>query len=190
MARPLAFDPELVTDRALAAFWRLGFDGCSITDLTEACGINRQSLYNRFTDKRGMFVAALARYCERLEQALAPLADSAAGLDDIAAFILAALAQQQAMHSGACLLVTTAYSPQLDDPDIRRTVEQGASRTRAVFRDVLARGGLPDPVASADYLYAVMSGLSALSRTGAPMTAVHSTLDLALETLTPKDRPR
>jgi AcrR family transcriptional regulator len=190
MARPLAFDPTLVTDRALAAFWRLGFDGCSITDLTMACGINRQSLYNRFTDKRGLFQAALARYCERLGQALAPLTAPKAGLDDLGSFILAALAQQQAMHSGACLLVITAFGPQLDDPDIRRAVEQGASRTRDVFGDVLARSGVPHPAASADYLYAVMSGLSALSRTGASDSSVRSTLSLALETLTPKEPPR
>jgi AcrR family transcriptional regulator len=185
MARPLAYDPDLVTDRALGLFWRLGYDGASISDLTAACGINRQSLYNRFTDKRGAFRAALARYSELLDRALAPLASPGAGLPELIAFIRQTLALQQSMDTGACLLVITAFGPQIADPDIRQTVEEGAARTRAAFAAVLARAGTPDP-AAADYLYAVMTGLSALSRTGGA-ARIDDTLTLAFRTLTHKD---
>jgi TetR/AcrR family transcriptional regulator, transcriptional repressor for nem operon len=186
MARPLAYDPDLVTDRALGLFWRMGYDGASISDLTGACGINRQSLYNRFTDKRGAFRAALARYSELLDQALAPLAGPGAGLPDLIAFIRQTLALQQTMDTGACLLVITAFGPQIADPDIRQAVEDGATRTRAAFAAVLARAGTPDPAAAAAYLYAVMTGLSALSRTGGA-ARIDDTLTFAFRTLTPKD---
>jgi AcrR family transcriptional regulator len=187
MARPLAFDPTRVTDLALAEFWRLGFDGCSISDLTQACGINRQSLYNRFTDKRGLFQAALSRYCERMDQALAPLGTPDADLPELATFIRQTLALQQTMDTGACLLVITAFSPRIIDPDIRRTVEDGAARTRTAFAGILGRNGISDPTAAANYLYTVMTGLSALSRTGGAPNDVDQILNFAFATLIHKE---
>jgi TetR/AcrR family transcriptional repressor of nem operon len=189
MARPLAYDPMLVTDRALAVFWQRGYDGCSIADLTTACGINRQSLYNQFTDKRGAFLAALARYTERLDAALAPLQAPDATRDDLADFLRQTLALQHQMNSGACLLVITAFGPQLQDADIRHAVEAGANRTRNAFAALLARQSVPDPDAAAAFLYGIMTGLSALARTGGAPEQIEATLDIAFAALTPKERP-
>ena len=43
--RPRAFDEEEVLDVAMRLFWDHGFDGTSMSDLTEAMGINRRSVY-------------------------------------------------------------------------------------------------------------------------------------------------
>lgn len=188
MARPLEFDLDTVTDRALIAFWQRGYDGCSIADLTAACGINRQSLYNTFADKLGVFQAVLARYSLRLDAALAPLYAEGAGLAELRAFIEASLAMQHQTNSGACLLVITAFSPHVHDPAIAAAVMGGADKTRAAFSHVLARHS-HDPKTAAAYLYVVLSGLSALSRTGGNPTDVDAALSLALETLTLTERP-
>jgi TetR/AcrR family transcriptional regulator, transcriptional repressor for nem operon len=188
MARPLAFDIDAVTDRALLAFWQRGYDGCSITDLTQACGINRQSLYNAFTDKHGMFQAALARYLDRLDAALAPLAQPGAGLTELRAFVEGTLALQHQTNSGACLLVITAFSPHVADPAIGAAVRTGADRTRTAFRQVLLRH-CNDPDAAAAYLYTVLNGLSALSRTGGSADNITATLTHVFATLSPKDQP-
>jgi len=42
-------------DRALELFWRNGYEGTSITDLTEAIGISRPSLYAAFGDRSSCF---------------------------------------------------------------------------------------------------------------------------------------
>ena len=75
---------------------------------------------------------------------------------------------------GACLLVKTAFGPEIADGEIRAAVENGAGAVRAAFARVLegaiARGELPSSVAPAPcaaFLYTVLSGLSALARTGA-----------------------
>jgi AcrR family transcriptional regulator len=60
--RPKKFDPELALDRAMDVFWRQGFEGTSISDLTDAMGINRPSLYATFGDKESLFRKALDRY--------------------------------------------------------------------------------------------------------------------------------
>ncbi|MEM7494085.1 MAG: TetR/AcrR family transcriptional regulator [Pseudomonadota bacterium] len=60
--RPLAFDPDQALDAAMRVFWLKGYEGASVSDLTGAMGINKPSLYARFNDKRGLFLAALERY--------------------------------------------------------------------------------------------------------------------------------
>jgi hypothetical protein len=73
---------------------------------------------------------------------------------------------------GACLLVKTAFGPEMADRDVRRAVEEGARAARDRFADVIElaieRGELArtvSPEASAAFL-AVLNGLSALARTG------------------------
>src|SRR5688572_3296306 len=60
--RPRSFDPDLALDRAMRIFWRQGFEGTSLADLTESMGINRPSLYAAFGDKAALFQRAVERY--------------------------------------------------------------------------------------------------------------------------------
>ena len=62
--RPREFDPDQALDRALEVFWRKGYEGASISDLTEAMGINRPSLYAAFGNKEELFRKALDRYAQ------------------------------------------------------------------------------------------------------------------------------
>jgi AcrR family transcriptional regulator len=64
MGRPRAFDVEKALDRALMVFWRKGFEGTSLSDLTQAMGINRPSLYAAFGNKEALFRKVLDRYAE------------------------------------------------------------------------------------------------------------------------------
>ncbi|NUW45969.1 TetR/AcrR family transcriptional regulator [Nonomuraea rhodomycinica] len=60
--RPRAFDPDAALDRALEVFWRQGYEGTSLADLTAAMGVNRPSLYAAFGNKEELFAKALDRY--------------------------------------------------------------------------------------------------------------------------------
>jgi AcrR family transcriptional regulator len=62
--RPREFDPDQALDRALEVFWRKGYEGASISELTEAMGINRPSLYAAFGNKEELFRKALDRYAQ------------------------------------------------------------------------------------------------------------------------------
>jgi AcrR family transcriptional regulator len=43
-------------------FWERGYEGASLSDLTEAMAMNRASLYATFGDKQALFLRALALY--------------------------------------------------------------------------------------------------------------------------------
>jgi AcrR family transcriptional regulator len=60
--RPRAFDIERALDQALRVFWRHGYEGASLAELTAAMGINRPSLYAAFGNKEKLFRRALDHY--------------------------------------------------------------------------------------------------------------------------------
>src|SRR5215471_10892820 len=62
--RPRAFDVDEALDRALEVFWRQGYEGTALSDLTAAMGINRPSLYAAFGNKEALFRTVVARYIE------------------------------------------------------------------------------------------------------------------------------
>ena len=62
MGRTREFDVDVAVDQALRLFWHKGYEGTSLTDLTEALGINRPSLYAAFGSKEELFLKAVDRY--------------------------------------------------------------------------------------------------------------------------------
>ncbi|MFO0725306.1 MAG: TetR/AcrR family transcriptional regulator [Myxococcota bacterium] len=194
MVRPREFDEAEVADRALLCFWKQGFQATAISELVEATGIQRQSLYNTFLDKRGLFLRALARYHQRVGEGLEVLAGPSAGLRELQAYLQGVIEMQRGLGVGACLMVQTAFSPAHEDPEIRQAVEQSADRVRQrlqeVLRAELTRKALRpevDPAAAAAYLYAVLNGASALVRTGAPDQA-SAAIELAIHSLSAQPR--
>jgi TetR/AcrR family transcriptional repressor of nem operon len=62
MARTREFDTEAAVERAMRVFWCKGYEATSISDLVEATGVQRGSLYAAFGSKQGLYHAALDRY--------------------------------------------------------------------------------------------------------------------------------
>ena len=60
--RPREFCVTMRLRKALRVFWSKGYEGASLTDLTEAMGITRPSLYAAFGNKESLFRKALDLY--------------------------------------------------------------------------------------------------------------------------------
>jgi TetR/AcrR family transcriptional regulator, transcriptional repressor for nem operon len=191
MSRPREFEPAEVLDRALIAFWRLGYDACSISQLVKATGLQRQSLYNGFGDKDALFLAVLERYAQHSAAELTQLDRSDATLADVRAYMERVLAIQTSRGCGACLLVRTAFGPKIREPRVRKAVTAGAQAVRECFVRVVERallsGELPkgtEAESCAAYLYAVLNGLAALTRTGGNEHQVAEVLSHTFHSLT------
>jgi TetR/AcrR family transcriptional regulator, transcriptional repressor for nem operon len=196
MNRPREFQEQEVLDRALVAFWRLGYDACSIGHLVKSTGLQRQSLYNGFGDKDGLFLAVLKRYEQHSAAELSHLEQPDAMLSDLRAYMERVLAIQATRGCGACLLVRTAFGPQIREPRVRKAVTAGAQAVRACFVRLIERavlsGELPkdtDPEQCAAYLYTVLNGLAALTKTGGSAAHVAAVLTHTFSSIT-RSRPR
>lgn len=60
------YDEGAVLKAATGVFWRHGYANASVSDLTEATGLSRSSLYQRFGDKGGLFNESLQLYTDRV----------------------------------------------------------------------------------------------------------------------------
>jgi len=57
-----SFETNDAIEIAMEVFWEKSYTGTSISDLTNAIGIKRGSLYNAFRSKQELFVEALLKY--------------------------------------------------------------------------------------------------------------------------------
>ena len=55
MPNPKKYNREDVLDRAIEVFRRLGYSATSTTELVDALGMNRKSLYAEFGSKQELF---------------------------------------------------------------------------------------------------------------------------------------
>jgi len=106
----------------MTAFWRSGFAGTSLDDLTSSAEMNRPSLYAAFGDKQALYLKTIERYraasAAALSQALAverPLADA------LRAIYRGALDLYQAGEANprGCYLTSTATEAAIDSPEVR-----------------------------------------------------------------------
>lgn len=183
---------EFCTDQALAAalqvFWSKGYEGASLTDLTEAMGITRPSLYAAFGNKEALFRKALDLYeVEKLDYVGKALAEPTARA--VAEHFMRGALENQTRKSEphGCLGVISSVACGEEAASIREEVlARGASaRRKLVERMERARneGDLPahiDPDSITSYLYAVLQGMAVQSGAGASREELERLVDTAI----------
>jgi AcrR family transcriptional regulator len=173
VGRPRAFDAGKALDRAMQVFWRKGYIGASLSDLTKAMGINRPSLYAAFGNKESLFFKVLDRYLKGpsgyLSQSLkAPTARAVA--ERMFHGVINLLTDPKT--PATCLWVHSVLS--CGDSHLRkefaaqRTAAHAEFRTR--FKRAIMEGDLPadaDAAALAHFVMTVNFGLTVQASTGA-----------------------
>lgn len=174
--RPRAYDPDTALGRATQSFWRAGFAGTSLDDLSASTGMNRPSLYGAFGDKRELYLSVLDRYVEQSQagmvDALAEDLPLAAGLQRVYDRALALYFADSAAPLG-CFLIGTAATEAARDPGVRRKLGAGLRELTRTFeaRLRLARahgeiGAEVDPAVLADLAGAVLHSIALRARAG------------------------
>jgi TetR/AcrR family transcriptional regulator, copper-responsive repressor len=138
--RPRAYDPEAALRRAIDAFWKTGYSGTSLDEISAATGMNRPSLYAAFGDKHALYLKALEHYWQLgLVVMREALADDDLALDE--ALMRAYDGQLSIYFSGnghprGCFAIGTATTEAAEDPEIRSALAEGL---RALDADLEAR---------------------------------------------------
>jgi len=178
--RPRAYDPQAALLRAMDAFWKSGYSGTSLDDLSAATGMNRPSLYAAFGDKRSLYLKALEHYWQvALGTMRADLAQDGPLSDSLMRAYEGALAIYFSGNERArgCFVVGTAVTEAVEDADIRESLMTGFLAFDADFEKrfqaAREKGELPeesDPAALATLATAVMHTIAIRARSGASRT--------------------
>src|ERR1700761_1166575 len=180
MGRPREFDADTALDQAMEVFWRHGYEGATIAELTEAMGIKPPSLYACFGNKEGLLKAALERY-SKLRAAWMEGVCAAATARDVAERMLMGIADKQTdpANPPGCLLVQGGIACGTGSENVpfelaaRRTEPEDQLRER--FVRARAEGDLKenaDPAALARYVSAVSVGMGVMASSGADRDAL------------------
>jgi AcrR family transcriptional regulator len=187
VGRPRGFDAEKALDKALRVFWRRGYEGASLPELTKAMGINRPSMYAAFGNKEQLFKKAVDRYCEEptahLEACLA-----APTIREVAERLIRGTAERLACPKNprGCLILHGALACGKESDAIRRDLAARRAEREEAIRLRFAKASakeLPKGVAADDlarYVAAVMQGLAVQAASGATGEELLGVADVAL----------
>ncbi len=188
MARPREFDVDQAVERALHLFWQKGYEGTTLTDLTDTLGISRPSLYAAFGSKEALFQRALDRYatgaCAAVTAALEkPTAREAA----LAVLRFHADAAGRADVPRGCFLVQGALACGEDSEPVRVALAEqrraGEVATRARFEKAQRAGELGHDAKAADlarWVWTVCHGLAVQAASGATRDQLRRVVDVAM----------
>lgn len=189
IGRPREFDVDEALDRALRVFWRKGYEGTTLPDLTEAMGINRPSLYAAFGNKESLFRKALDRYSEGSAAIMTEALRQRTTREVVERLLIdTAEALTNPKNPPGCLGVQGALScgdaaePIRNELIARRAAAETAIRQR--FERAIAEGDLPQEAAPSDlarFVATIIQGMAVQAASGATRSELCQVATMALD---------
>jgi len=188
IGRPRGFDPEKALEAALRVFWKKGYEGAALSDLTAAMGINRPSIYATFGNKEALFRKALDRYSERMTKYTAEALKEPTARA-VAERLMAGTADSLSCPGNpkGCLMVQGALACGDEADPIRRELISRRATGEAAVRERFERAKVEEDLpAGADagdlarYVMAVMHGMAVQSAGGASREELQGVIDLSM----------
>ncbi|WP_394831260.1 TetR/AcrR family transcriptional regulator [Pendulispora rubella] len=178
---------ETALVRALEQFWRHGYEGTSLSDLTAAMGINRPSLYATFGTKEELFRKALDLYFARYTNIDAILGEPTARavaerlLFETVVLNTGISTPHGCLGTVAALACSVEVEPIRQELIARRACNQ--ERLRLRLEEAKSSGELPadaNPASLAFYLITVAQGIAVQAASGASREELRRVAELAL----------
>jgi AcrR family transcriptional regulator len=188
VGRPRCFDTHVALDAALQVFWKKGYEGTSLSDLTRAMGIERPSLYATFGNKEELFRKVLDRYACTVSEFATDALNQPTARAVVERLLMGNVEAIADPHSPAgCLLVSAALSGGDESEPIRRELNLRRRAAETALRKRLQRakveGDLPaeaDPGDLASYVLTVAHGMAVRAKSGARRAELRRVAQTAL----------
>ena len=166
MPKTELFDKNEVIHKALNLFWKKGYEGTSLSDLTEELGIGKGSFYNTFGSKRKLFDTCLSIALEGRSNGIKKLlnqeSDPILGIRKYIEMYSAGLLKDP--ESRGCLIVNTT-TEMAHDKEIQSSLIENNQRMKSIILDYLANGRLSERAdVIGDSILIYTSGVAVLSK--------------------------
>lgn len=191
--RPRAYEPEIALRQAMEAFWKTGYSGTSLDDISAATGMNRPSLRAAFGDKHDIYLKALGNYWTRK---FAAMHDAFAGGGSLAEALMRAYEVALSTYfagddqARGCFVVGTAITEASSDAEIQAIVRKGFDGLDAAFearirqaRDAGELDTNTDIQALAMLATATMHTLAVRARAGSPQNDLRTLAQKAVSVI-------
>ena len=172
--RPREFDMGYALDAMLNVFWDKGYEGTSLTDILDATGLQKGSLYKAFQNKQEMFQRALEHYVAQthadkkavIESAVSPLA----GIEAMLKKVVADSCTKGNDHRG-CLAVRSMMDRTSHDEGVVAILKGSVGAAELGLERLVTAGQVNGEIRDdlsakmlAEALYCLMAGMLATSR--------------------------
>jgi AcrR family transcriptional regulator len=191
--RPREFNRDTALERAMLLFWRHGFEGVSIAQLTEAIGIAPASLYSAFGSKADLYKEALELYLHRVRvQATYALENDHPIRETVHELLKSAVLLVTDDEAGirGCMISLSMLFHSQDNAALAEYVEQlrhqWQERIASRLQRAIDAGELPTSPGANDwacYLVSLMQGMGIQARDGASREALMVVAGLGFKTM-------
>lgn len=181
MGRSKQFEYDQVLDCAMREFWQKGYSATSMPKLEAAMGIKRQSLYDTFKSKRGLFLQVLKHYHENIIKVnFSPIEEASSPKQAICEYFRAR-AKEAITNSDikGCLVTNSIAELAQHDSQVCTQTNITLEYMRSIFRDALKRAKNLDEISykldideTADFLVNNAQGMFVLSRMSSKKSSV------------------
>ena len=191
--RPREFDVDDVRDAAMQCFWSKGYESASLTDLVEATGLLKGSLYQAFGDKHSLFKQSLGLYLAKMRTTIrSTLSESKRPVDGIrhAFHSVIDIADADSERPRGCMAINSLIELVPCDADVRSIMFEHRQHVQELFVDKLlaaqAAGDIDrrrDPEQIFALLMTFVAGLAATMKGPMSKKDAHRLLDAQMDAI-------
>ena len=187
--RPQKFVNDDALHQAIEVFWTHGYEGTSLTNLTEALNMNRPSIYAAFGNKQALFSLSLKTY---IDEQLSFIDDAVKQetLSEVIEMLFNKQIDLLTEKKRGCMLVQAALSCSEETQEIKdelteqRKVLEGKLRKRFQMAQLKKDSSSSEsPAAAAKYISTIYQGLSVQATSGATKKELIEVVELAKKAL-------
>ncbi|WP_287407804.1 TetR/AcrR family transcriptional regulator [Sphingopyxis sp.] len=169
---------EAILVAARDAFFEHGYGAAAIEQIAAAAGVSKVTVYNHFSDKQGLFTAAIERECERMRSHFSIEGDGTTSLRDrllhIGHAMVAFLSRPEMVQFERRIAAETERNPEIGLAFLNAGPRR-MKATMATFLTAISQSGalaIPDPALAAEQFAAMCKGFGDVElRFGAPPSA-------------------
>ncbi|WP_262518414.1 TetR/AcrR family transcriptional regulator [Agrobacterium tumefaciens] len=172
-------------------FWNKGYEATSLTDILQATGLSKSSLYGSFGDKREFFLAAYDAYREDRADQMDALLNSGSARQAIESFFRQIIEDAAKVEfSNGCMSTNQAVELAPHDAVVRHRVETDFKLIEDALTRTIERGQREGSVTRnidarkmAHLLVVAFPGFQVMVRAGGGRTRLRDALDLLMKQL-------
>lgn len=193
--RNRSFDKNEALHKAMTVFWKNGYTGTSLSELTYAMDINKPSLYSAFGNKEALFNQTIKLYLHEYGQEHAShlFIGNLTTYEKIKNYLtsIATMVSNENLPKGCYICLTTAELagdclPESASHVIETINQQTKLGLIEFFKNEIKAGNklnTDDPITMANYILTLQFGLAIAGRNGSSLEELKKIVELSIVNL-------